>query len=210
MTTSLIDKVRVTTVLILVLVGFTTGFLINENVKSIEIERTKNIVSNIAALRAEQNLDESLFTSPNYERDSFVWKSFFDKNLKTSELIRIKVWDNNAVVIYSDNPEIVGKQFPDNKEFQEAIEGEVVAEIKTPLGEENIGEISYRQLMEIYTPIVFVDGQKPSGVIELYYSMDNINNSLYSLNILIWLIIAAGVLVSVLSTYILLKQILKP
>ena len=53
---------------------------------------------------------------------------------------------------------------------------------------ENIDELGYEQLMEIYVPI-YLNQPEPVGVIELYFSMDSINESINKVTDLILIII---------------------
>ncbi len=62
--------------------------------------------------------------------------------------------------------------------------GITTTEIKKPIDPENISEMGYEQLMEIYIPIYF-DSTESVGVIEVYYVMDSINKSINQVNLII-------------------------
>ena len=87
------------------------------------------------------------------------------QSVKTSEIVRIKVWNTAAKVIYSDDTSIIGKYYTDNQEFKEAMLGEIVTDIEKPTKAENVSEQNYDQLLEIYVPITFPGKDVPSGVI---------------------------------------------
>ncbi|MBI2049059.1 MAG: PAS domain S-box protein [Parcubacteria group bacterium] len=106
-----------------------------------------------------------------------AYKKFsdFSDAIRTPGIVRIKVWDKNARVLFSEDQSIIGKQFPDNAELLESFSGKVEAEIQTPQKAENISEEGYRQLIEIYVPVSFEGQSEPAGVVETYYSLDAVN-----------------------------------
>ncbi|KAB2944503.1 MAG: cell wall metabolism sensor histidine kinase WalK [Candidatus Methanoperedens sp.] len=104
-------------------------------------------------------------------------KDTFEKyyqDVKTNEIVRIKIFDTNGNIIYSDIEDLVGQRFSDNKELNEALAGEIKVEIKRNLDkEENIFEKrEYKALMEIYAPIKM--GSETVGVVEVYHTLDDI------------------------------------
>ena len=56
------------------------------------------------------------------------------------EVTRIKVWDRNATVIWSDEPRLIGRRFPDNRDLQRALAGSVSVQIKNLKGREHAYE----------------------------------------------------------------------
>lgn len=83
-------------------------------------------------------------------------------------VFRVKIWGADATVLWSDRPELIGKNFSDNENLQLALAGKVSAERKWPSKSENEAEQGRGLVLEIYTPLG-QDGQIV-GVIELYES----------------------------------------
>ena len=98
-------------------------------------------------------------------------------------MLRIKVWDNKGTIVYSDDKSIIGANYGDNLRFKKSITGIVTTEIKDPVEAENISEMGYGQMMEIYIPINF-DSIETVGVIELYYKWIRLINQLNNYPIL--------------------------
>jgi two-component system NarL family sensor kinase len=81
---------------------------------------------------------------------------------RDGSLVRVKVWNRDGTVVYSDNPSIIGRRFPLDEGVRRAIEGETatanVSELDDP---ENIAEADqFDRLVEVYTPMILADGTR--------------------------------------------------
>ena len=123
-----------------------------------------------------------------------MFLKIFFQQIKSDQILRIKVWSFDGIILYSDDDSIIGQDFSENERFQLSISGHTTTEIKEPVDPENISEIGYGQLMEIYVPIYF-DSSQPEGVIELYYNMDPINQSIDESNQIILITVFSIILV---------------
>jgi response regulator RpfG family c-di-GMP phosphodiesterase len=85
---------------------------------------------------------------------------------KISDASRIKIWDRDLTVLWSDDPDAVGKRFPDNHAVRGALEGEVRYELGQPEEAENVTEQQLGTVLELYVP-VWREG-RPVGVLEFY------------------------------------------
>ena len=140
------------------------------------INRSKSIVSSAIQFGAKDLWAED-FSLKDSNHAGEVFNSFYE-NVKTAEIIRIKVWDYSGKVIFSDDQSIVGKSFSDNESFLEALRGNVIAEIGQKVKPENVSEQGYEQLLEVYVPIIFKGKNVPAGVIEAYFKLDNVNSQI--------------------------------
>jgi len=149
-------------------------FISNSIIRQSFLTRVKNATSRNIQLEAQNLLTAGDFTSGDAVHAKNIFNTLFQA-VKTAEIIRIKVWDTESRVIFSDDETIVGQRFTDNSELQRAIKGEVVAELQSPVKPENISEQGYVQLVSLYVPILFPGRPNPGGVIEAYFRLDNIN-----------------------------------
>ena len=83
------------------------------------------------------------------------------------EVTRIKVWNREATVLWSDESRLIGQSFSDNHELKEALEGKIEVEIQTLRRAENVYEPQGGRLAEIYVPIFGADGTVV-GVVEIF------------------------------------------
>ncbi len=77
----------------------------------------------------------------------------------SEQVVRVKIWTPTGKVIYSDEPRLVGKQFPPKEDHAKALStGEIFAELGTGTGPENIYERDSGPLLEVYMPVRAADG----------------------------------------------------
>lgn len=100
-----------------------------------------------------------------------VFENFFN-NIQSNTMFRIKVWDKNFIVLWSNLKEIIGQKFSDNDEVKEALDGEVAMEIQKTKSE-HFTETPYANFKETYVPIKNNAGTIV-GVIEVYESTEEI------------------------------------
>ena len=158
----------------IIVTGFILSIFIAEQIKQSAINHVKNIYAIWIQNEAKHHLPNSVFTIGNYEQKEPLFAHYLEV-ISSPDLIRIKVWNDDGTILYSDDKEILGKNFGENERFQEAMNGKVVVEVKDPVEPENISELGYGQLMEIYVPIS--DNGEILGVIETYTSLDSINTA---------------------------------
>jgi signal transduction histidine kinase len=73
-------------------------------------------------------------------------------------LVRVKIWDANGTVVYSDEPRLIGETFTVADDRQNVFRtGEGHAEITDLSGDENRFEVETK-LLEVYQPIETVEG----------------------------------------------------
>lgn len=84
-------------------------------------------------------------------------------------IIRVKIWNFEERVIFSDDESIIGQTFYDNPALKRALSGETATEMEVP---ENLTDSGYGKLLEVYVP-VFKNGdsKKPIGVVEAYFDL---------------------------------------
>ena len=81
---------------------------------------------------------------------------------------RLKVWNRNGTIVYSDNHALIGKTFPIEEDLGEALEGNYHSDISYGKSNENSGDNLIGPLIEVYVPLVFKGDSSPSGAFEVY------------------------------------------
>jgi signal transduction histidine kinase len=70
------------------------------------------------------------------------------------EVVRVKIWKADGTIVYSDEPRLIGKQFPLGVEDLAALKGDGVAADISDLDEpENWFERSFDKLLQVYLPV---------------------------------------------------------
>jgi two-component system NarL family sensor kinase len=91
-----------------------------------------------------------------------------ERVLNDDSIARVKIWDRSGRIVYSDEPQLIGKRYPmsppDRAEFEAVKPKAEVSDLAKP---ENRYERGSGRLLEVYLPI-----QTPSGTLlryETYY-----------------------------------------
>lgn len=121
------------------------------------------VASRVGTQLSPTDLEGPLTEERQEEFESYLEASVFPANTR-----RIKLWNREGMVIYSDDPEIVGTVFPVEGEVAEALNGETVSELSELQRAENVGESEFGRLLEVYTPLRFSGSSDVSGVFEVY------------------------------------------
>jgi signal transduction histidine kinase len=113
-------------------------------------------------------------------------------NLGGSGLVRVKIWNLQGVVVYSDDPKLVGQKYEISDELQETLEGLTSADISSLTKAENVEEQGFGELLEVYTPIR--QGGKPEivGAFEGYYDIWDLRERISATNEFLWVSIVFG------------------
>ncbi len=89
----------------------------------------------------------------------------FDRSMRrhvlTPSLVRVKLWDADGRIVYSDESRLVGRQFPLGKEEREALQGHDApdSEISDLTRSENEFERPFEKLLEVYAGVRSAYGQ---------------------------------------------------
>ncbi|CAB4756723.1 unannotated protein [freshwater metagenome] len=77
----------------------------------------------------------------------------------SDSLVRVKLWDINGQILYSDDPDLVGETYPLGSEELEALNaGSTAADFSDLSKPENRNERSYGRLVEVYSGVKGADG----------------------------------------------------
>ena len=129
------------------------------------LEKTKAAAALEVQERARSLIKPEDFSDGDSARQRKIFETFFEA-VQSPNLVRMKVWDRNFTVIWSDLSELIGQRFPDNHEVEEALEGKIEFEIEKPKGE-RVTERQFEELGELYVPISGGKGDIV-GVLEVY------------------------------------------
>ena len=88
--------------------------------------------------------------------------------LKVPGVFRLKIWNADGTILWSDHADLIGKNFAQNHHFQLASGGKVAYNNEGFKKSENISEQKERIVVEVYLPVY--DGDRIIGVMELYES----------------------------------------
>ncbi len=113
----------------------------------------------------EPALDASLLLGPpnSNERVAAI-DALVQSRILSERVLRVKIWTADGRVVYSDEPRLIGRQFPRKADHVEVLaSGGIRSEQASTSGPENIYERGLGDLLEVYLPI-----RLPTGELVVY------------------------------------------
>lgn len=159
----------------------TTDYLIRSHINS--YPTTINLI-----VSKDARIAAFLIDPQGIEDSKYVEELFFEI-LSFADIFRIKVWGADGTVLWSDRPDIIGKNFKNDENFQNALKGQVEYEISEPHEAENMSEKDKESILEIYVPVI-KDG-RAIGVLEVYVADRELYERIYKGLRSIWILVAA-------------------
>jgi hypothetical protein len=152
---------------------------------------------------------EGLFTAAPSPEAHEHWRAEIARRFASLPgVVRVKVWDREGTILWSDEPRLIGQRFPDNAELREALAGRLTVETTEPTKAEHVYEEGrFGTLAEVYVPIRAKDGGAVIGVLELYKTPTRLVATLKWGLIAIWSVALCGGLVLALVLLPLLRRV---
>ncbi|HEY2990970.1 MAG TPA: ATP-binding protein [Candidatus Binatia bacterium] len=147
------------------------------------------------------------FTAPDPARVAHKFQTLHDQITAMPDLVRLKIYNPQGIILWSDETRLIGTTFENNPELQEAFAGEVVADVSSVEKGENVFEkSSFKKLVELYIPIFSDDGRTLIGVIETYKSADALYRDIQRARVGVLLVTLAGGLLLYLSLFAIVRR----
>ncbi len=163
--------------------GFASALFLEDQMLQSEWASTAEIVNYQVG---EHALAPSLM-DPKFRHEPAKYREAFKSLLGVPEVIRIKIWDRDATVLWSDDDRLIGKRFPENPEVQEALAGRLAAELKTlPKDEEEYRREQFTWLAEIYVPVRVQPSGEIIGAIEVYKQPSRLVAAIHGMRVTVW------------------------
>jgi len=147
------------------LYSYLTSLPLKRNVIDKAIEEASN-----TSLRLVRHVTPDDLVKPMAGQRLRDFDSFVKENIVSAYTARIKLWNKDSTVIYSDDYSQIGQSFVDNHELSESLHGAIATEVKTPTKQENKDEKGLNTLIEIYIPLRFPGSTEVQGAFEVYES----------------------------------------
>jgi diguanylate cyclase (GGDEF)-like protein len=94
------------------------------------------------------------------------------QTLRASGVVRLKLWNPDGKVVYSDDPEIEGRSFPVGEQLGAALDGRIGEKVTELRAAENANDRFEGKAIEVYVPVRFRWSGPPDGAFEVYLSYD--------------------------------------
>ncbi|MBF6614223.1 MAG: GAF domain-containing protein [Chloroflexi bacterium] len=215
---SLLQRFSIISLVLFIVIGALLGWGLTDYLQRQAIEQEKNTVAFLMPPVAGPFLTANILANgicargltPEACSASKAYKTF-DSALGTlggSGLVRVKLWNKDGMVIYSDDAKLVGRNFPITDELAAAFSGQVVGDISDLTKTENVDERGYggfTELLEVYTPLQLPGQNGISGAYEGYFDIGDLRDGLTITSEYLWTSIAFGFLFLYISLFTIVR-----
>lgn len=190
---TLLQRFSILSLISLVFVSIALGWVMTYNLEQDTLLRSKKMTAKIISEEAGKEFSiDSIDEITTLKIDNYEDFSKKMRHLTLGpDILRIKVWNKDMVVVWSDDRRLVGKSFPDNGELKEALEGEIASELSHLGKTEHEFEREYKTLLELYVPVRSANG-KIESVFEVYQNLDPLYAEINRQKLIIWLSTTIG------------------
>lgn len=150
-----------------------------------QAQLTRDAIADTAALAAAQvvagaspHLRPEDLIGPVSERritelDRLVMSDIADYG----SVVRVKIWNRQGVVVYSNERELVGKNLGIDEDLRAALSGRVVSEMSNLSKPENVDtQERFGRLLEAYVPLRLAGSNEIVGAYEIYCRVDQLES----------------------------------
>jgi GAF domain-containing protein len=110
-------------------------------------------------------------------------------------IVRVKIWNPQGQLLYSDDEALIGQVFPISDELEEALDGQVAMEVSSLDKSENVSEAAaYDRLLEVYVPIRPAGSTAVAGAYEIYHDLAALDPLIAATTRFVWLGVGLGFL----------------
>ena len=191
---SLLEKFALVGVVPIVALGVVLGYYLKQKIEQRALANAREV----AVLTSEVGLLPHLTPADLEHGLSAERERALDAALANSsvgdKIARIKVWNLDRRIVYSDAKDAIGRRFPPADDLDEAFAGKVSSAISHLDDAENVDERNLKlgEALEIYVPLRFQRNAKPAGAFEMYLPYKPIAASIASDTRTAYLLLLAG------------------
>jgi signal transduction histidine kinase len=151
------------------LITVTLSLVISYYMRKDLLDREWRLAADFARTEVLYHLTPADFDAPMTRQAQEHFTRLYEQMLMMPEIVRVKIYDAAATVVWSDEARLIGRRFPGNQELASALRGSTTVSVETePKGENVYERNSAGGLVEVYVPIVFPGTARVAGVVETY------------------------------------------
>jgi hypothetical protein len=138
--------------------------------------------------QARQHLEAGAFAWPPLPERPPSFRTFLEG---LPGVFRIKVFDGDGRIVWSDESRLIGRTFPDSAYVATALRGHVVTVLESPQRPEHLYERAKKHVAQAYVPITLPGRSGVIGVIETYKDVTDVVAGIHQARRRIW-VVAGG------------------
>ncbi len=192
---SLFQRFSITGFFIMVVGTLGIGWWMGEQIKAGVIHQSASTAALYTNSFIAPNLQELGNSKTLTQQHIWVLSHLLTQTELGRQIVTFKVWDQKGRVIYSSNPDLIGRAFPVDPELQNAWQGNISADISNLQGAENVDERQkYSSLLQVYSPIRLSGTNEIIAVAEFYQTVNALQSTIGSAQWHTWLVLGATML----------------
>jgi hypothetical protein len=122
-------------------------------------------------------------------------------------IVRVKVWNTDGLLLYSDDQSLAGQYFPVSDELAATLGGDIATEVSDLTKTENASERAlYDRLLEVYVPIRALGSEQVLGAYEIYHDLAVLEPNLAATRRFVWSSATLGFIILFGSLYTLVRN----
>lgn len=145
-----------------------SGWLVGAFFEDHVLHHEEAQLADIVQTQAQQHLAPGVFEPSRDPAHAVMFETFLEG---LPGVFRIKAFDPSGRIVWSNEPKLVGMEFPGNPSFLRALAGEATTVLGPPTQPEHLYERATLYVGEVYVPIRFRGSARIVGVIEAYKDM---------------------------------------
>jgi PAS domain S-box-containing protein len=173
-------------------VGLLLGWVITNSLEENFVARSKEVTASFVREEFERLFKGEDFSAP---MEGALYAEFLAKSPHlqfNADIKKVKVWNRDMVVVWSDDRRLLGQRFPENRALKVALQGKLAWELKVLDKEENRYERQYSRLLELYVPVRTRADGTVDTVFEIYQDVTPLYADINRQKNILWVTILLG------------------
>ena len=189
---SLVQQVSVLGLIVIAAIGLGLAYLLQQQLTEIALEQEANSAIDQVDFVIAPNLTAADFSGLSPERFA-MFDSLVRGRIIGMHIVRVKIWNKDGVLVYSDEKDLIGQKFPLSDELTDALGGKTAMDVSALTKTENVSERGIGpRLFEIYVPVSPRDSSSVLGAYEIYHDLDVLQPQIDSVQRLVYVTLGIG------------------
>ncbi|AVX19856.1 MULTISPECIES: HD-GYP domain-containing protein [Carboxydocella] len=191
----MVRKFAIYSIATMIILGAILGFDLNNTIKETAIWLFKQQIKAQQLPLMRDHINSTDFAAIPAPRRLAELDNFFNAYLASNQVLLIKLWNSQGMIVYSTDHKYIGKQEPNNPDIKTALSGQIIAEFTDDYSATAHAEAAgltknYQELIEVYLPIE-ING-KITGIYEAYWNTEELFAKLKQVALSVWGLIGAS------------------
>lgn len=177
------------------LISAVSAFLLSRFLTRNMLQRDAVVTMEFVQTIAQAENTRNYFETDDPGKTKVIFEAFFKQLATMPEVVRANVYNNDGLILWSDDDRFIGHRYGRNPDLQTALSGKLAVTSGTsgkPIKPEHVFDRDALFFSEVYIPIWNVSENKVVGVVEVYKVPLILFDAIKRGNQLVWLSAGLG------------------